>query len=256
MLVSVINCVVDELQLSSTSFREFFNFKVNDSRLPLCIPLSIAYLFTTESPRNPKIIVRASDAFLRPTHYPSISLPSLSPLLSRTSTFHALFTFHSRDLVMSTMAVSARSRSKAQCRVFFCTILCLSLLILPSRATKVCQTFQPLKRNQLNMGTTMVAAAATFPRGGGAAKITATTAPPASSTTISPALILKSFLKTIADARSHLAAAAAARAVSIFSMYPVDTIKTRMQMKQGDAFRLSGLYKGCAGSLVGQVPYG
>jgi len=27
-------------------------------------------------------------------------------------------------------------------------------------------------------------------------------------------------------------------------------------MKQGDAFRLSGLYKGCAGSLVGQVPYG
>jgi hypothetical protein len=99
--------------------------------------------------------------------------------------------------------------------------------------------------------------AATFPRGGGAAKITTTAAAASSTTTTtSPAIILKSFLKTIADARSHLAAAAAARAVSIFSMYPVDTIKTRMQMKQGDAFRLSGLYKGCAGSLVGQVPYG
>jgi len=39
-------------------------------------------------------------------------------------------------------------------------------------------------------------------------------------------------------------------------MYPVDTIKTRMQMKQGDAFRMAGLYTGVAGSLVGQVPYG
>jgi hypothetical protein len=158
----------------------------------------------------------------------------------------------------STMAVpTARSR-KAPCRVFLYTILCLSLLILPSSsASKVCQTFPPLKRNPLNIGTTMVSAA-TFPRGGGAAKITTTTpsTAAASPTTISPAEILKSFLKTIADARSHLAAAAAARAVSIFSMYPVDTIKTRMQMKQGDAFRLSGLYKGCAGSLMGQVPYG
>eukprot|EP00573_Skeletonema_grethae_P002510 CAMPEP_0201687236 /NCGR_PEP_ID=MMETSP0578-20130828/1388_1 /ASSEMBLY_ACC=CAM_ASM_000663 /TAXON_ID=267565 /ORGANISM="Skeletonema grethea, Strain CCMP 1804" /LENGTH=313 /DNA_ID=CAMNT_0048171377 /DNA_START=154 /DNA_END=1095 /DNA_ORIENTATION=+ len=99
-------------------------------------------------------------------------------------------------------------------------------------------------------------AATTFPRGGAAAKITATTTATAPSSTISPSIILKSFLQTIADARSHLAAAAAARAVSIFGMYPVDTIKTRMQMKQGDAFRLSGLYKGCAGSLVGQVPYG
>ncbi|KAL7551052.1 hypothetical protein ACHAWF_014334 [Thalassiosira exigua] len=39
-------------------------------------------------------------------------------------------------------------------------------------------------------------------------------------------------------------------------MYPVDTIKTRMQVGQGDAFRLNGLYRGVAGSLVGQVPYG
>ena len=159
---------------------------------------------------------------------------------------------------MSTMAATTSSRSStAPCRVFLRTILCLSLLILPSsHATKVCQAFPPLKRNSLQiMSTTM--AAATFPRGGGAAKITATApAAPPSSTTISPILFLKSFVKTIADARSHLAAAAAARAVSIFGMYPVDTIKTRMQMKQGDAFRLSGLYKGCAGSLIGQVPYG
>ena len=37
-------------------------------------------------------------------------------------------------------------------------------------------------------------------------------------------------------------------------MYPVDTIKTRMQM--GRPFELSGLYRGVAGSLAGQVPYG
>ncbi len=159
-----------------------------------------------------------------------------------------------------TMAVQVIGHSKAPCRVFLLTILCLSLLLLPSHATKVCQPFQPLKRNSLNMSTTM-AAATTFPRGGGAAKITATTtttaaSPPSSSSTLSPAIIFQSFLQTIANARSHLAAAAAARAVSIFGMYPVDTIKTRMQMKQGDAFRLSGLYKGCAGSLVGQVIYG
>lgn len=33
------------------------------------------------------------------------------------------------------------------------------------------------------------------------------------------------FLTTIRNARHHLAAAAVARSVSIFSMYPVDTIK-------------------------------
>jgi len=68
--------------------------------------------------------------------------------------------------------------------------------------------------------------------------------------------VLSSLARTIIDARSHLAAAAAARCISIFGMYPVDTIKTRMQMKQGDAFRMAGLYKGVTGSLVGQVPYG
>lgn len=40
-----------------------------------------------------------------------------------------------------------------------------------------------------------------------------------------PASPLRLFLKTIQDARRHLAAAAAARSVSIFAMYPIDTIK-------------------------------
>jgi len=66
----------------------------------------------------------------------------------------------------------------------------------------------------------------------------------------------RSIAQTVADARSHLAAAAVARGASIFAMYPVDTIKTRLQMKQADAFRLAGLYGGVAGSLFGQIPYG
>lgn len=92
-------------------------------------------------------------------------------------------------------------------------------------------------------------------RGGGAAKLSkpTTTTTSLSSPTAANAM-LKSFYNTVVNARSHLAAAAAARAISIFAMYPVDTIKTRMQMKQ--AFRVSGLYTGVAGSLVGQVPYG
>lgn len=64
------------------------------------------------------------------------------------------------------------------------------------------------------------------------------------------------FLNTIKEARRHLAAAAVARSVSIFAMYPVDTIKTRIQMDQANALRLSGLYNGVSGSLLGQVPYG
>ena len=64
------------------------------------------------------------------------------------------------------------------------------------------------------------------------------------------------FVKTIKDARRHLAAAAVARATSIFAMYPVDTIKTRIQMEQPNPFRLAGIYSGVGGSLIGQVPYG
>ena len=64
------------------------------------------------------------------------------------------------------------------------------------------------------------------------------------------------FVSTIKEARRHLAAAAVARSVSIFAMYPIDTLKTRIQLEQTNAMRMSGLYKGVGGSLLGQVPYG
>jgi solute carrier family 25 S-adenosylmethionine transporter 26 len=64
----------------------------------------------------------------------------------------------------------------------------------------------------------------------------------------------ESFANAVLDAKSHLVAAACGRALSIFGMYPVDTIKTRMQM--GKPFAFDGLYRGVGGSLVGQVPYG
>jgi Mitochondrial carrier protein len=67
---------------------------------------------------------------------------------------------------------------------------------------------------------------------------------------------LQLFTQTILDARRHLTAAAVARSTSIFIMYPADALKTRLQMQQADAFRLTGLFNGVGGSLVGQVPYG
>ena len=67
---------------------------------------------------------------------------------------------------------------------------------------------------------------------------------------------LQVFVQTILDARRHLTAAAVARSTSIFLMYPADVFKTRLQMKQANAFRLTGLFNGVTGSLVGQVPYG
>lgn len=64
------------------------------------------------------------------------------------------------------------------------------------------------------------------------------------------------FVQTIKEARRHLAAAGVARCISIFAMYPVDTIKTRMQTEQANPLRPTGLYLGVGGSLFGQVPYG
>lgn len=64
------------------------------------------------------------------------------------------------------------------------------------------------------------------------------------------------FLQTISNAKHHLAAAAVARATSIFIMYPVDTIKTRIQMSGSSNLKFDGMYKGVGGSLFGQVPYG
>ncbi|KAL7484843.1 hypothetical protein ACHAW6_010454 [Cyclotella cf. meneghiniana] len=100
--------------------------------------------------------------------------------------------------------------------------------------------------------------AALLARGG--AKSTA--ASKATETASSPSAngILKTFLQTVSSARSHLAAAAAARGASIFAMYPIDTIKTRMQIGSrgavGKVWKMDGLYKGVWGSLMGQVPYG
>ena len=81
-------------------------------------------------------------------------------------------------------------------------------------------------------------------RGGNQREVATTTGP------------LALFVKTIKEARTHLTAAGVARSISIFAMYPIDTIKTRVQMEQPNAMRIEGLYKGVAGSLFGQVPYG
>jgi len=43
---------------------------------------------------------------------------------------------------------------------------------------------------------------------------------------------LQIFVSTIKEARRHLAAAAVARSVSIFAMFPVDTIKTRSKLSK------------------------
>ena len=66
----------------------------------------------------------------------------------------------------------------------------------------------------------------------------------------------QAFVKTVVDSKRHLAAAAVARSLSVFTMYPVDTVKTRMQMGKKISWALSSLYNGVGGSLIGQVPYG
>lgn len=67
-------------------------------------------------------------------------------------------------------------------------------------------------------------------------------------------VVIQNFVQTVVDSRRNLIAAAVARSVSIFTMYPVDTIKTRVQM--GKQISTNGLYLGVGGSLFGQVPYG
>ena len=131
----------------------------------------------------------------------------------------------------------------------------LPILLFSTHLANSTKTCLPLRRGRAPFPSlaTTYAAATVFPRGGSAANLGSTPAVAASNPF---AAKLSSFARTIVNSRSHLAAAAAARCVSIFGMYPVDTIKTRMQMKQGDTFRLNGLYKGVMGSLIGQVPYG
>lgn len=69
------------------------------------------------------------------------------------------------------------------------------------------------------------------------------------------------FIDTIKNARDHLIAGATARGVSIFLLYPLDTIKTRLQMSPAVRDTLkpitsASLFRGVFGSLAGQIPYG
>mmetsp|Transcript_3863 Transcript_3863/g.5739 ORF Transcript_3863/g.5739 Transcript_3863/m.5739 type:complete len:459 (-) Transcript_3863:334-1710(-) len=69
------------------------------------------------------------------------------------------------------------------------------------------------------------------------------------------------FAKTIVEAKQHLIAAGVARGVSVLTMYPLDTIKTRLQMDPAMLAKVGGLfngnlYAGVVGSMIGQVPYG
>lgn len=57
-----------------------------------------------------------------------------------------------------------------------------------------------------------------------------------------PAGLIKAFLETVNGAKKHLVSAAVARGVSILGMYPLDTIKTRIQIDHPKPFSLSGLY--------------
>jgi solute carrier family 25 (mitochondrial S-adenosylmethionine transporter), member 26 len=42
----------------------------------------------------------------------------------------------------------------------------------------------------------------------------------------------------------------------IFLMFPIDTVKTRVQMGGSLRFTLRSIYAGVGASLIGQVPYG
>ena len=53
---------------------------------------------------------------------------------------------------------------------------------------------------------------------------------------------LQTFVNTIKNAKRDLAAAAVARCVSIFLMFPVDTVKTRIQMEQANPFPCEGVW--------------
>ena len=53
---------------------------------------------------------------------------------------------------------------------------------------------------------------------------------------------------------NHFLAAALARAAAILVMFPLDTLKTRAQCSSPPPLRLSGIYKGVLGSLLGAVP--
>jgi solute carrier family 25 S-adenosylmethionine transporter 26 len=67
---------------------------------------------------------------------------------------------------------------------------------------------------------------------------------------------LQAFVATIKDAKEHLVAAAVARGTCTAIMYPMDLIKTRIQVERPNPWKLEGLFDGVGGSLLGQIPYG
>jgi len=80
--------------------------------------------------------------------------------------------------------------------------------------------------------------------------------------------IWRNFVSVLFRARIHLLSGAVARGVSVFVMYPVDTIKTRLQLETRRGVesywsvlrkmlsKPRNLYWGVASTLIGQVPYG
>lgn len=67
---------------------------------------------------------------------------------------------------------------------------------------------------------------------------------------------LEAFFRTIQNNQRHLIAAAIARSTSIFIMYPIDVMKTKLQLQQSIQWNMNTLFNGITGSLIGQVPYG
>jgi len=75
------------------------------------------------------------------------------------------------------------------------------------------------------------------------------------------ASFIDEFIITLRHAKDHLIAGAIARGCSIFLLYPLDTIKTRLQMSPSlrdalPSITSLSLFNGVLGSLAGQIPYG
>lgn len=73
--------------------------------------------------------------------------------------------------------------------------------------------------------------------------------------------VAREFGSVLWNSRTHLLSGAIARGVSIFVLYPLDTLKTRLQLSKISRSSLVPLsfpvlFKGVFGSLCGQIPYG
>jgi len=73
-------------------------------------------------------------------------------------------------------------------------------------------------------------------------------------------LFREDFVTTINNAKNHVKASAIAKASSVFLLFPLDTIKTRMQVSPHlktalSPLSLSTMYRGLIASFAGNVPY-